>query len=405
MRKHFFHVTCVVIVLFGMFACESEPDLDTTLKFSKLSVEDQKQKIEQSGIEFIEAMENMKTTQVFTTMEDFMLESNMMGVPHMQYIKTAMESTDVKTLSTLDRQLRMAAANEDVWGEYNWNAELQDFEKVAELTNKIIVRFPSSSTDNTNASELTINYSASTVKMPDSEEFYPSSITCVLKINGKTEFEADFSGEYKTDGTPTKANHSMEMGDYKWTASLTNSTTELSQDYEFKYQTKTMVKSSISLKGDLTVGAARNSEGPDDIITYCSVNFQLMDVAIIGGIKDVKTFSELLEIINDADEKAYFEEVSDVLNTHLIAYAYFVKDKAKFADIEFFVLEDTYTWTEWSFNDQGELVETEMQETYHDLVPRFVLSDGSKTEIPDYFTTGFDSLAAKLQELMGEYNY
>lgn len=403
MRKLFFQVTCVVIVLFGMFACESEPDLDTTLKFSKLSVEDQKQNIEQSGIEFVEAMENIKTTQVYNTMEDFMLESNMMGIPHMQYIKAAMESKDVKTLSTLDRQLRMASVDEEVWGDYSWDPEAQAFIKTVELSNKLILRFPASSTDITNGAELTITYAESTVKMPDTDEFYPSSITCVIKINGKTEFEADFSGEYNPDGTPTKANHSMEMGDFKWTASLKNTSTEFTEDFEFKYQSKTLVKSTASVKGDLTVDAIEDSEGPDDVFTYGSVHLQLMDVAILGGVKDVKAFSGEMEALTYSDTKAYYQSECDVINKHLIAYGYFVKDKAKFADVEFYVLEDTYEWSDWNWNG-SEWVETKVQETYYDLVPRFVLSDGSKTEITNYFSTGFENLATKLQELLPDYN-
>ena len=49
-------------------ACKSELDLDKELKFSKLSVEEQKQKIEESGTEFIDAMEGIQETQAMTTM-------------------------------------------------------------------------------------------------------------------------------------------------------------------------------------------------------------------------------------------------------------------------------------------------------------------------------------------------
>ena len=49
-------------------ACKSELDLDKELKFSKLSVEEQKQKIEESGIEFVEAMEGLQETQAMTTL-------------------------------------------------------------------------------------------------------------------------------------------------------------------------------------------------------------------------------------------------------------------------------------------------------------------------------------------------
>ena len=348
-------------------------------------------------------MENIKTTQVYNTMEDFMLESNMMGIPHMQYIKAAMESKDVKTLSTLDRQLRMASVDEEVWGDYSWDPEAQAFIKTVDLSNKLILRFPASSTDITNGAELTITYAESTVKMPDTDEFYPSSITCVIKINGKTEFEADFLGEYNPDGTPTKANHSMEMGDFKWTASLKNTSTEFTEDFEFKYQSKTLVKSTASVKGDLTVDAIEDSEGPDDVFTYGSVHLQLMDVAILGGVKDVKAFSGEMEALTYSDTKAYYQSECDVINKHLIAYGYFVKDKAKFADVEFYVLEDTYEWSDWNWNG-SEWVETKVQETYYDLVPRFVLSDGSKTEITNYFSTGFENLATKLQELLPDYN-
>ncbi len=403
MRKTIFNVTCVVIVLFGMFGCDSELDLDKTLNFSKLTVEEQKQKIEQNGIELIETLENVKTTQIYKTLKDFMSESGMMAVPQLKFIKLAIESKDVTALNTLDRQLRVAADEDEIWGEYVWNTAIQDFEKTANLTNKLIAKFPASKTDNTNGAELTINYAESNVKVPDSEDYYPSSISCVIKVNGSKVFNADFSGEYKSDGTPIKADHLMEMDDFKWTASMKNTTTEFSEDYEFKHKSKTLVKSTATVKGNLTADIIDNADDPTDIFTFASVYFQIMDLAVLGGMKDVKTFVDEMNALTYSDTKAHYQNQCNIINKHLVTYGYYVKDKAKFADIEFYVYERTNEWSNWNW-DGSAWVETKTQETYFEPTPRFILSDGSKVGIGDYIRTGFDGLLEKMEEFVSAFN-
>ena len=343
MKSNFLKIACVVIVAFGMLACDSEEVLDKKLNFSKLSVEEQKQKIEESGIEFLETLEKVKTTQAFITIEDFVTENEIFKVPQMQMIKSAMESNDVKVLGNLDRQMRMIAEDDGFWGEHVWNYTKGDFDKVASFTNKAIFRFPASKTDKANGAVLTLNYTESKVVIPDTYEYYPSSASCILKVNGVQAFKADFSGEYKSDGTPTKANHSMEVGDFKWTMALKNTTKEFTEEYEFKHKTKTLVKSSATIKGNLTVDNMEDVDDPSDVITYASMYFQIMDIALMGGVKDVKAFVNELNAIQYADSQTNRQKECDAFNKHMILYGYFVKDEKKFAEVEFYVYEDTYT--------------------------------------------------------------
>jgi hypothetical protein len=397
-RKNFLQLVAYVLVL-SLVSCDKDLDLDSKLKFSTLTVEQQKTKIEENGLELMESLEKVTETTLFKTMDDFMSANEDLSLPHLYFISTAVARHDAKSLNNLDRQLRIAAEDDSFWGEYVWNADMQEFEKIRSLTNQLIAKFPASVSDTENKAVLTLTYQESTVKVPDTDDLYPSAITCVVTIEGKEALKAEFKGEYKADGTPANASYSMKVDDYKWVASMKNTTKELSEEFEFSYKANTLIKSVASVKGDLTVDKIENSEDVEDVLSYASVYLQVMDVAVLSGVKDVKAFAKEMKALTYSDTKESYQRECDVINKHFIGYGTFVKDKKKFADVEFYVVEVIdyywdmdYTTYEWV---QKEIV-------YYEFAPRFVLGDGSKVSIEEYFSTGFDNLIQKLLDMLEE---
>lgn len=146
---------------------------------------------------------------------------------------------------------------------------------------------------------------------------------------------------------------------------------------------------------------AIDNESPQDAIEKFAVYFQVMNVAVKGGTADFKKMMEERNALDSEklSDKEYAEKTTEILNKYVVCTAFFVDDNRKFADVEFYVVEvvDEYANYDW---EQGKYV----SETYYDLAPRFVLSDGSKVDAQEYVQEGFDDLIKRLQDMTGSYD-
>jgi hypothetical protein len=132
-------------VSFLFTACKSELDLDTELKFSKLSVEEQKQKVEDNGIEFVTAMEGMQDTKAMIAVDEFLSVANGSGsYAPLKKLKHDLVSRNAQVFTNFDKQLRAAAVESEMWGEWTWNFSTEELDLVKELNNKSIIHFPAS---------------------------------------------------------------------------------------------------------------------------------------------------------------------------------------------------------------------------------------------------------------------
>lgn len=386
-----------VLALFTFPACNSNLDLDKKLSFSKLSVEEQKNEIEQNGMDLVDAVDGVKDTKAYIGITNFLSVANNDAAyvkPFKQLSKDIQNRNNYKLLTNLDKQLRAAYVESDFWGEYNWDTETNDFEKVSDLTNKAILNFPAGTDPATNNGQVIITYTDSKVLMPDTEDYYPSEMTFTMKIDGATALEATFEGSYETDGTPKSVKQTLDIDTYSWSAQVKNSSDEASEKYKFKKGTKTLIQIEVVAKGDLTVDAIENSESADEFLSSATIYYQIMDIAMIGGIKDMKTFADDMR-----DTKTDQEEV-DVINNHLICYGYYTDTNKKFADVEFYLKEVTEEYSYYDYYTEQWVYTTN---TSTAIAPRFVLSDKSKVDIEDYFATGFDDLMDQLAELASDY--
>jgi len=422
MKKNVLFVLFGATILLTMNACKSELDLDKELKFSKLSVEEQKASIEQNGLDFVAAMEGMQNTKAMTAVMN-MLE---MDGGEVYYAPLQKLTADIKNgrrsaFSNFDQQMRISyvKSEDEVWGEYAYNFESDEIELVKSLTNKLIVSFPASQTaldnKNNNAS-ITVTYEESTVAIPDAEEMeltevgidkYPSKITFSMKVDGAEVMSANFSGKYYSDGSPKEVTQSLTMDTYEWSAEIKNDQKTASESYEFKNGKTTLLKSLAEVKGTLTETAltdAMEDDEPEEAIKEFAVFFQVMDVAVKGGTTDFKGFATEAKAVDfeKLTDKQTAEKQVEIINKYMVCTAYFVDANRKFADVEFYVVEDSYEWESWDLNQQKYVTITE---TYYDIAPRFILSDGSKVAVEDYVMEDFEKIINKLEDLQNDFDY
>jgi hypothetical protein len=396
------------VILLSTIACDSELDLDKDLKFSKLPVEEQKHKIEENGIQLVNSMEGLLETEAMATMANMISLSESDGYydAPMQRLISDLRRGNKNAISNFDKQMRVSYVESDVWGEYSYNFETGEMEKTRTLVNKLIIHFPADSVTTTNNAEITINYEESSVKVPESEDYYPSKITFTMKVNSNVVMSASFNGSYYSDGSPEQVTQTLNIDSYSWTAEVKNSKKKASESYEFKRGKTIILKSVAELNGKLTEEQLQNAfenDTPEDAIEDFAVYFQAMDIAIKGGTTDFKKLATDIRNLNEESNlsgQEYDNEMVRILNKHLTCIAFFVEDERKFADVELYleerIVEDYY------YNYYTGQYETETY-TVSALTPRFVLSDGSKVSAEEFVQTGFDNLISKIEEMVESY--
>lgn len=396
------------VILLSTIACDSELDLDKDLKFSKLPVEEQKQKIEENGIQLVNSMEGLLETEAMLAMTNMISLSESDGYYNapMQRLISDLRRGNKNAISNFDKQMRVSYVESDVWGEYSYNFQTGEMDKTRTLVNKLIMHFPADSVTTTNNAEITVNYEESSVMVPESEEYYPSEITFTMKVNSNVVMSASFNGSYYSDGSPEQVTQTLNIDSYSWTAEVKNSKKKASESYEFKKGKTIILKSTAELNGKLTEEQLQNAfenDTPEDAIEDFALYFQAMDIAIKGGTTDFEELAKEIRIVNgnpQLTEKQYANEMVRILNKHLICIAFFVEENRKFAEAELYIEEvskERYYYN--SYTGQYEI------QTYTDYVPtpRFVLSDGSKVSAEEFVQTGFDNLISKIEEMVESY--
>lgn len=411
MKRNYLFVMLGAAILLTMNACKTELDLDDELKFSKLTVEEQKQKIEENGLELVEVMNGIQDTKAMTTMMNMleMTGAEVYGAP-MQKLVADVKNHRRSSFQNFDKQMRVSYIDSDVWGEYDYNFDSEEIEKTKDLTNKIVVRFPATESATKNNAVVTITYEASNIQIPETEEVYPSKLTFKMTVDAKEVMSASYEGSYYNDGSPKSVKQSVEIEKYSWAAEVTNDQKKATESYEFKNGSNTIIKTTAEINGVLTKDVITDSfeDGePQDAISDFAAYFQVMDIAVKGGTTDFKGFANGMIALNENEnenekfsEKEYLEKEVELINKYMVCTALFVDDNRKFADVEFYVVEDVYEYSYYDYFLEKEVTETE---TDYDIAPRFILSDGSKVDVEEYFQNGFDELIQKLQNMVEEY--
>jgi len=399
-----------VTMLLAFSSCkQSTPD--ETLPFSTLTVEQQKQSIEQNGLDLVNKVDAMQNTPAMVALKAF---NNTAGgkalfVKPLAQLRANLLRNDMNAVETFSQQMKVAAVLGDgQWGTYTWNQSIKDFDFVKGTNYSATILFPATENSLTNNGVITVVYAASTIVAPSTNpvEYMPKSMSLVLKVSGTTALTFNFDGAYKSDATPTSVTQTLAIDKYNWSIAFTNNDVDVSTKYAFTYDQSVLLKLEIGAAGSLTATNIQNNmgENPEKVLSSGAILFQVMNIAMKGSINDFKGFAAEVKTVRPDStyngnyyiynlNKPYYDKYANVINKYVKIYGYFANESKKFADVEFYAAENTYngyTYNPTTGQDQYG------PKTDYSLEPRFVLSDGSKVAIEDYVSTGFQDLIDKI---------
>ncbi|MEI7501837.1 MAG: hypothetical protein WCJ61_00990 [Paludibacter sp.] len=438
MRKKLFLGASAIMLLLAMNSCKTaavEPD--APLQFSTQTVEQQKKNIEQSGLDLADKMNGLKETQAMKVLN--YLSGGQMGlkapalVAPLSKLRASLLKNNVNALESFNQQMKSAAIPDSVWGTYTFNRNTEEFDIVKGVKNIAIFKFPADSASTTNNGLMTINYAESTVAIPEMNpvQNYPKSISVVLKVNDTEALNAQFTGEYQTDGTPISIVQTLAIGAYNWSTSATNTTTNVATNFTFKYNTQVLLKYDLGASGSFTKSQIEainsNAKGPQDLVSGGFMSFQVMNVAVYGGITDTKGFMNEGNALTNNDNKTYTDQSVVIFNKYLKFYGYFVEPKEKFADVEFYSAEELvsdysnppvlvytqlpggnpptvkYDYYSYSYSTNGYTYKYYAYPTKigYNTQPRLVMSDGSKvTDFDKFINDNFSTVIDKFNSML-----
>ncbi|HLP05850.1 MAG TPA: hypothetical protein VK152_10515 [Paludibacter sp.] len=426
MKKTFYLFASAALMLLTLNSCKKKTDGDVTLPFSTLSVQEQKQAIEQNGIDLMDKVDALQSTPAIVALTA--LNNNINGgmpalVKPLAQLRAGLLKNDTKAVETFGQQMKVAAAlGDSLWGTYTWNPEIHDFDHQAGASNSATILIPATEGSSDNTGEIKITYEPSTIVAPgtDPVEYMPKSLSVVMKVSGATVMTFTFSGAYKSDATPTSLTQTLVVDKFNWNVTFTNNDKDVSAKYSFTYDQKVLLKMEIGAAGSLTAtNIQENMENdPEKVLSSGAVLVQVMNIAMKGTINDFKGFaaeSKALKpdsVVHPATTyneswteyvypKAYYDKMANIINKYINIYGFFANENKKFADVEFYSYEKTYTYEDWVWNADTQSYDiVKKTGTEYVCEPRFVLSDKSKVTIEDYLRTGFEDLITKIQGYM-----
>ncbi len=388
MRKLFMLSLLASASLF-MFSCkdddEVKPDVTIPDKFSDLTPEQHKAKLEENGLQLIEDMEGLKDLNAIEAIINFVdLMSDDEDVYYTKDLFNAITVLDKNAASTeIFSAMRVKEGDGSIQemyeaeiGVYTWNPTFEEWD-YQETGSAIVYKFPANAEENTNNATLTIkDYKGVTVANPLDADYsgdLPTNLVVELKIDATVVMKYSFNAQYNNEGIPSLAKSTLELSPYVYAVEATNNSKEISLNYSLKKSAKVLIALGSKAGGLFDEDNLENGEEISDVFHTAEAYFQVMNIKIAGTVDIKKLEAETLNL--DGPSQQMVKAFNDYVDLAVI----YADSNEKLAEIDFYL------------------------GTYGDLDARMVFGDGSKTNLEVYFNNGFDDLLAEIEDLLSEF--
>lgn len=385
-----------------------KPEVEIPTEFSELTVEQNKQKLEDNGIQLVNNLTELKNAPGIKTTISFNHFLSNASLPEDGRVAS---NKAVKTMSLLSKfGLGKAKASDvlsgfrakedeepgtpqeffdELKGTYSYDAanEEWDFEGGGD---KIVFKFPSTENGTTNNAEFAI-YGLTTVQIKNNAAEYegdlPTGLKADLTVSGTKQIEYSFTASYKSNGEPTNVKTSLTIGAFKFAFEAVNNTSEVSADYALTKNSTNLISFGAGADGNFNSDNIGDSEGPGDVVNKASAYFQIMNIKFAGEV-NAKSLDAALE------SAATIEAEATAYNQHVTFVVFYADSKKKIADTEFygFETEECYDWgggEQYCYTD--EIIDV-----------RLIFADGSKADLENYTEVGFEDLQNELEAFIEE---
>jgi hypothetical protein len=369
---------------------EEDPNSPFKLEYSNLTTEQHKQKIEESGIQFVEKLSSLPD-QKFIDLLSYLAElgPSISSTSSTFAIGRAAKVKDLRGIFKAATSATSVSRLSENYKIYTWNFQTESFDETAS-NDRFEIRFPSDALRTSNNSVLTVTYVASNIIATvdgDSAEL-PASVTTTLKMNNKEELKITSLYEYKSDGTPTKVAVNLMMGVYTLKTKVANDGAVSSTELAFLKGAESLMSLNASANGNLSLNSASSSSNPDDIVKNANATFEIMNIKLAGMV-DVKAVIDAKNAAGNLPVAERNQKEADAMNAHAKFVAVNKTDNTVIAKMQFESVSDQHCY----FNGQT-------NQCYYDyyLEPRLIFKDGSKSSFDDFLDSGFAQLIDDLEE-------
>ena len=342
-------------------------------KYSELSVEKQKEKLEEDALDFLSEMEELKNNDAVKILKEFnaLLELNS---PNREF-GSAEDLIHIK----------------DLYGKYTWNASdwAWDFEESDKQTefNFPVEGIPASIAITGIASSLTHEFTA-TVEIP-------KDITMKIYSRSTEVGNIKIVSDIKDKTTvPIKSEVSYSLGKYTMTTTVTKSAPSIVKS-TIKSGNKILIDADVDVSGNMD--NLVNEKDPGQMTGNATI--KIMNTLALSGNWDITNYRKDMEKANENYDNNYYElgwekseeiwekENSKAFNDHTDLYLISLSDKTKIAKLVSTVKSEEY------YGD------TYWEET-------FALQFGDETlvETEVFFSSGFDAFMSNLNKFINSFN-
>ena len=414
-------------------------DLDKILNlpYSQLSPDEQKIKLENESLAFLELCHAAQTSPAVEAIQNL---NDLLGEEMVEFGYGASKMS-VKSV-------KAAVEYADFYGIFTWNASKREWDYMPS-NNELKFVFPAKKKSTANNASLSIKLVSSGVLVE--EIFYlPKSVTCTLTVDNKEAAKIEWSAEYKNNKpVPVKTEFRFTTGDgysYWWKIEKGNeSQVAMKLSYKNQIMFEVLFKSGIKLDEIFNLALNDELDGHYDLLDQANGYVKLMDDLVLVYTVDLANYIPVTEkIVEDfkknmakfhpmwaddwyavqvayeknknryTDEEKYRKERSDkeakAFNDYMKVALFSLKDNYKIADLIARSEKDEEFWDDYYWNDtQGKWlrsyngVGTKKFDFYANN-PYLKFNDNTEVEASVYFSEVFSNIEEEFKDFIKSFD-
>jgi hypothetical protein len=411
----------LALLFFLLFSCQVK-DSEPTESLSNLSAEQQKERLDQEGIDFINHLEDLENPDLMDPLVYFIEISQYLENDQFDLSAKVAHSFIQSSKKHSGNPLKSAITNDatsfkkmmsDNQGTYTYNRNSETWSKKA-ATNKIEFVFPANKSTTTNNTTFTFsNLNTITVTNTDIYEDLidlPKTLDVNLKVGNVLKYGYSIANEYNSDNIPTKESTTLVIAPYKFI-----------EEYSLSKDKTVAFNSTISKDNStfMTIGATSDGVFTNDMLTADSIVeedivnkvnafMQIENVKVAGNLefkplaikqKELeKKYEKQYNNYNDQYPKAYYTELASSIDSNGSLKMLFVDKNEVFAKLIPYVSNEQdwyYSYNNGHYN--------RVEYTRYDISFKLEFTDGSKVD-ESYFDEGFSKFVDKLNSIIRKIN-
>lgn len=385
-------------------------DQSKELAYADLTVEQNKAKIQEDGLEMVEKLNGMtELSGVFALKDLNNLTSNssltgdpievavrQLIAPLLQMDQNVLAASKLRSTSLTI--LTISGLMNDVGGVYTYNRATSSFNRVAGTT-KIEFIFPIGAST-TNNGKLTIDHVTTQTSELVSWEL-AKSLDLKLSKAGNELLSFSYTAAFDADDVPTSWSITLNTAEgYTCSQSMVNTETDASWQFAYTLNNDNLLSGKFSSKGDFTFDAMSNSVGLenqewiDQVLDNANSFIQLGNLKLTGLV-DVDRMMAAHNAAfpeGETNSEADVTKLCQLLNTHVSLLLLYAEEGTIIAKANFYKSE----YSTWEFNE-----ETHEYKALNGYEPsmQFLFKDHSSMD-ESFFVQGFDELLTEFQEML-----